>query len=74
MVLHIKTLKFSGQLKETKADPETAVCHYYEISGFENRLFYMVLGIRVKEDICAIPCTNTSRGENGLTVALRRRT
>lgn len=51
MVLHIKTLKFSGQLTESKADPETSVSYYYEISGFGNRLVYMVIGVKVKEDI-----------------------
>lgn len=51
MVLHIKTLKFSGQFTESKADPQTSVCYYCEISGFGNMLFYMVIGVKVKEDI-----------------------
>jgi len=51
IVLEIKTLKFSGQLSENKANPETAVCHDCEIPGFGKGLFYMIFVVKVKEDI-----------------------
>lgn len=52
MVLYRKTLKFPGPLMENNAHAGTIVYNFWEISGYgKKRLFYMVLGVRVKKDI-----------------------